>query len=112
MFGETNEIERALDMKQRKKMQMIILPTTHLIEFKTKSEQERYTKLAFKLFCVKQMTTCESDLTYEHLFKFLLEIMDPDDFLVLTYKAINKLIHRVQNTRSNAKTVQELLTPE
>ena len=71
----------------------------HVIEFKSKSEEERFMRLALRIYSLHMQSKDEVLYTYQRTFKYLSEMLATEDFQDLTFFNVNNLIDSVFQTK-------------
>lgn len=81
------------------KLQFSSKSLRHLFVFKSKSEQESFSKLVHKIYSLHTQTKDEVIYTYQRVFKFLLENLSRLDFDQLSFFNVNKMIDMIFYTK-------------
>jgi hypothetical protein len=71
----------------------------HIIGFLNKSEEQRFMRLALRIYNLHLQSKDEVLYTYQRTFKFLSEMLSVEDFQTLTFMNVNMLIDQVFQTK-------------
>ena len=63
-----------------------------MIEFLSKSEEQRFMRLALRVYSLHLQSKDEVLYTYQRTFKFLSEMLTVEEFQTLTFTNVNMLI--------------------
>ena len=88
--------QELFDVNQRRNMQIKTQIPTNAIKFKNKSEQTRYTRIVNCIIGLNDQTQQKSqndiEFTYTKIFRFLADLLTPQEFEQLSYYHVSRFI--------------------
>ena len=92
-------------------MQVSQAPPRSLINFKCKSEEDRFMRIAKLILNLKKLSPEDVGLSYTRIFRFLADILSQEEFDKLSYYHITRLINKIYEV-SNLDSVGKLAVNE
>jgi len=75
--------------------------------FKNKSEEESFMRLGHRIYSLHMQSKDEVIYTYQRVFKYLMETLNEEEFAMLSFYSVNRLIDTVFKTK-----IQKLVNTE
>lgn len=92
--------KNVFDVKERRDMQIEKAPPRSLISFVSKSEQDRFLRLAKLVLSLQRVKHDDVSFVYQRVFRFLSDLLTPEEFQELSYYHITRLITRINEVSS------------